>query len=230
MTRGSQLAVCVLLASVLTIGAVYATDVFDPGGPLAIITGTPKFTGLTASTALHLNSAQVLTADTLLNGQLLCGATGGAPAICTPAAGTSLAVTLGAGAISYDAIQDIRTTAAPTFASLTLTKALTVGLVNPAYQATVAIDAAQGNLFRITATNNVGFTVSNPTNAATGKVLTVMVRNTSGGALGVLTWDTLYKLGAAWSQPATGFSRSINFEYDGANWVETTRGAADVAN
>ena len=102
--------------------------------------------------------------------------------------------------------------------------------VTPTYAGTTAINAALGNLFVITGTNNSAITVGNPSNAQTGQYIRIRVRNTSGGALGVWTFDTLYKLGAAWTQPATGFSRSIDFEYDGTNWVEANRAAADVAN
>ena len=100
----------------------------------------------------------------------------------------------------------------------------------PTYGASVAIDASLGNSFTITVTDGVAFTVANPTNAVDGQLIRIKIKNTSGGAAGVLTWDTLYKLGAAWVQPATGFSRSIDFEYDGTNWIEGNRSAADVAN
>lgn len=101
--------------------------------------------------------------------------------------------------------------------------------VAPAYGPAVAIDASLGNEFDITATNGVAFTVSNPTNAVDGELITITIRNTSGGALGAVTWDTLYKL-AAWTSPATGFSRSITFKYNGTNWVEISRTTVDVPN
>jgi hypothetical protein len=40
---------------------------------------------------------------------------------------------------------------------------------------------------------------------------------------------SLYKL-TTWTSPATGFSRSIKFIYDGTNWVESYRTAADIPN
>lgn len=100
---------------------------------------------------------------------------------------------------------------------------------SPTYGASVAINAALANFFSITATNGTAFTVANPTNAATGQRLTLTVRNTSGGALGVVTWDTLYKL-SAWTSPANGFSRTIEFVYDGTNWVQLFQGTVDVPN
>ena len=47
--------------------------------------------------------------------------------------------------------------------------------------------------------------------------------------LGALTFGTLYK-GAAWTQPAKGFSRAIDFQFDGTHWIETGRTFADVPN
>mgnify|MGYP001574120864 CR=1 FL=1 len=97
------------------------------------------------------------------------------------------------------------------------------------YGASVAVDPTLGNLFTVTATNGTAFTASDSYPGAAGQGITITVRNTSGGALGVITWDTKYKL-AAWTSPATGFSRSITFEFDGTNWIETGRTAADVPN
>jgi hypothetical protein len=97
------------------------------------------------------------------------------------------------------------------------------------YSASMTADASTGNLFPITATNATAFTINAPTNPATGQRITFTIRNTSGGALGVATWDAVFKM-AAWTQPATANSRSIDFTYDGTNWIEVARTAADVPN
>jgi hypothetical protein len=99
----------------------------------------------------------------------------------------------------------------------------------PTYGASVAIDTSLGNEFDVTATDGVAFTVANPTNATDGQRITITIRNTSGGALGVLTFDTLYKA-SAWTQPANGFSRSIDFKYNGTNWVQIGQTGVDVPN
>lgn len=99
----------------------------------------------------------------------------------------------------------------------------------PTYGPSVAIDAALGNDFDVTATNGRPFTVARPTNAVDGQRITITLRNASGGALGAVTWDTVYKL-ATWTNPANGFSRSIDFTYNGTNWVEVGRTPADVPN
>lgn len=102
----------------------------------------------------------------------------------------------------------------------------------PAYSAAITIDASLGNVAQITANNNTAFTINAPTNPVDGQLLRVRIRNTSGGALGVATWAAAFKMGAAWVQPANGFSRSIDFEYDSVNvvWIEANRSAADVNN
>lgn len=97
------------------------------------------------------------------------------------------------------------------------------------YSASMTIDAAQGNIFEVNATNGSAFTINAPTNPQTGQRLAVLVRNTSGGVLGAVTWNAVFKM-AAWVSPATGFSRSIQFYYNGTNWVELNRTASDIPN
>jgi hypothetical protein len=97
------------------------------------------------------------------------------------------------------------------------------------YSASMTIDAATGNSFTITATDGTAFTINAPTNPATGEKITVTLRNASGGALGAATWNAVFKM-AAWTNPANANSRSIEFRYDGTNWVEVSRTPADVPN
>lgn len=101
------------------------------------------------------------------------------------------------------------------------------------YSASIAVDTTKGNIASITATNNTNFNVNAPTGVSvvTGEtqILTFTVRNTSGGALGTATWDPIYKM-AAWTQPATGFSRSITFYWNGTNWIEMNRTTVDIPN
>ncbi len=111
----------------------------------------------------------------------------------------------------------------------TFMDAVALGVVTLVYSATIATDAFAGNTYIITVTNGTAFTISNPTNPTTGQRITYRIRNTSGGAVGVITWGAAFKL-AAWASPATAFSRSIDFEYDGTNWVEVFRTPADVPN
>ena len=97
------------------------------------------------------------------------------------------------------------------------------------YSASMAVDNTY-EFFTITATNSTAFTITSPLYSIyDGQTITFTIRNTSGGALGTATWGALYKL-ATWVQPATGFSRSITFTFNGTNYIELSRTAADVPN
>jgi len=103
-------------------------------------------------------------------------------------------------------------------------------VVVPTYGTTITIDSSLGNKFDIIVTNAVGFTISSPINTISGAAqrITITVYNTSGGAMGAITWGGAYKL-SAWTNPANGFNRSIDFDYDGVStWREVSRTPADV--
>lgn len=112
---------------------------------------------------------------------------------------------------------------------VTLTRGLTLARAVLTYGTVIATDASLGNSFTITATDGVAFTISAPSNLVAGKQISYTVRNTSGGALGAITWNAVFKM-AAFANPATANSRSISFVYDGANLVEVSRTPADVPN
>lgn len=98
------------------------------------------------------------------------------------------------------------------------------------YTTPMTFDMETGERFSITATNGTAFTINAPTNTgAIGAKLDVIIRNAAGGALGTATWNAVFKM-PTWVQPANGFSRSVQFVWDGTNWVETFRSAADVPN
>lgn len=97
------------------------------------------------------------------------------------------------------------------------------------YSASMTIDAATGNIFQITANNGTAFTINAPTNPQTGNRIILQIRNTSGGALGVVTWNAVFKM-SAWTSPATGNSRCIGFFYNGSNWIQYDPAGVDVPN
>lgn len=97
------------------------------------------------------------------------------------------------------------------------------------YGTTVAFDASAAHSFSLTVTDGVAFAISAPTNPATGKMITITIKNTSGGAVGTITWNAVFKM-ATFTTPATANQRSISFVYDGTNWVELYKTAADVSN
>jgi len=97
-----------------------------------------------------------------------------------------------------------------------------------AYSGTIATDANLADVFGIVATNGSAFTISNPTNAFSGRIITYDIKNSSGGALGAITWGAAFLLAGAFTNPANGKRRTITFYYDGTSWVETNRAAADI--
>jgi len=111
---------------------------------------------------------------------------------------------------------------------------LTQPLITVTYSAAPVIDASLGNLFVMTITDNVALVVAAPTNPPSGsdsQEIVFTVRNASGGAHGALTWNAVFKTQATvFSAVANGNSRTVRFRWNGTNWVETVRTAADVAN
>lgn len=95
------------------------------------------------------------------------------------------------------------------------------------YSATMATNAALGRFFKITATDTVAMTISNPTNATAGKVITYLLYNAGGGTMGTITWGALFKI-ATVTKPANNTMRALSFIYDGTNWVEFNVCASDV--
>jgi hypothetical protein len=112
-------------------------------------------------------------------------------------------------------------------------KNLTTTRVVPTYGVTVPIVADSGNEFEIVATDGTGFTVNNPSytwwSMGAGQRITLRIKNASGGALGAITWGNTYKM-SAWTSPANGYSRSIDFQDNGTNWVEVSRTPSDIPN
>lgn len=97
------------------------------------------------------------------------------------------------------------------------------------YSAAMTLSALTGNRATITITDGVAHIINAPTNPTINQRLVFTLRNTSGGAAGVATWNAIFKM-AAWVQPGNGFSASIEFEYNGANWVEISRSGVTVPN
>lgn len=97
------------------------------------------------------------------------------------------------------------------------------------YSPSMTINAGLGNYFHIAAVDAVAFTINAPTNPSEGQPITINLRNESAGALGAVTWDATFRM-SAWTQPATGFNRSITFLYNGTNWVQASQTGVDVPN
>jgi len=101
------------------------------------------------------------------------------------------------------------------------------------YGTTIATDLSLGNHFIVTVTDTVAFTISNPTQKAAGQRITYVIKNASGGVMGAITWGSDFKM-SAFTNPATGYSRSIDFiaqNVGGTTYlVEVAKSAADVPN
>lgn len=105
-------------------------------------------------------------------------------------------------------------------------------LTAPTYSASITPNATAGEWHTITATNGTAFTINGPSNARAG-VIVIEIVNSSGGALGVLTWagggGGFALTGGAWVQPANTLRRNITFQWSStaSRWVEVVRTGAD---
>lgn len=101
----------------------------------------------------------------------------------------------------------------------------------PAYGTTVSIDASAGEWQTITVTNGTAFTISAPTNApssARTQTLAIEVLNSSGGAMGVITWNGAFIFATgAWTNPANTKRRYVAFRWNGSAWIAGALASAD---
>jgi hypothetical protein len=86
-----------------------------------------------------------------------------------------------------------------------------------------------GQWFLVTVTNGTAMTFNAPTNppsATQTSTLTIELLNSSGGAMGAITWNAAYTLtGGAFSGPTNGGRKFIQFQWNGTNWIEVARSA-----
>lgn len=101
----------------------------------------------------------------------------------------------------------------------------------PTYSASITPDCAQGSWQTITVTNGTAFTINAPTNVPASTQsgsLVVEVLNSSGGAMGAITWNAAFVFaGATWANPANTKKRFARFEWNGSAWVCTGVASAD---
>lgn len=208
-------------------------DSSDWAAPGAIGSTTPaagSFTTLSASTSVAIGTPTVKSGTgspegvvTATVGSLFFRTDGSAGTVLySKEAGSGNAgwVAVSPGTVAWNAPGTIGSTT-PNFGSFTTVQAFKylTYIDAPTFGATVAIAAGNGALSVITASSNISFLISNPTSASTGLTISISVKNTSGAALGTITWDTLYKM-ASFTKPANGYRRTVTFLYDGTNWVE----------
>ncbi len=101
----------------------------------------------------------------------------------------------------------------------------------PTYSASITPNAAAGPWQTITVTNATAFTINAPTNppdSTHNQELTIEILNSSGGVMGAVTWNAAFVLvGGAFTNPANTKKRFIEFSWNGASWIETSRAGAD---
>ncbi len=102
-------------------------------------------------------------------------------------------------------------------------------LLQKNYAVTENFDAATYDIFSINIQSNPALTYNAPTGGTVGQEITIRVRNGSGGVMGTITWDSVFKM-SGWTNPANGNSRSVTFVYDGTNWIEISQTVGNVAN
>ena len=144
-------------------GTIVLTAASDVSGVLPIANGgTNSGTALTNNRIMVSSGGAIVVAPALANGQLLIGSTSAAPvaANITVGALASLTVTNGAGSIIIDAIQDIRTSASPTFVNATLS-GKTIGSVLFAGTGGL-IQQDNANLFFDDTNNRLGIGTATP--------------------------------------------------------------------
>ena len=112
------------------------------------------------------------------------------------------------------------------------------------YSASIGVQLGGCGTFKITATNGTAFTINNPTGMQntvagsngnnTSEDFTIDLFNNSGGALGVVTVGSNYRLAGGGTRimptPATAAHRLYVFHQDGTLFREVSRSAADVPN
>lgn len=136
----------------------------DVTGILPIIRGgTNSGTALNNNRIMVSSGGSIVEAAALTNGQLLIGSTGAAPVAAAPVQGAFASVTigLGAGSLTLDTVQDIRTSASPTFVNATLS-GKTPGSVLFA-GASGVIQQDNANLFYDDANDRLGIGLAAPT-------------------------------------------------------------------
>ena len=211
--------------------------------PLGDSTKTPAdFTTLAINTvttgAIDVIGATVTTF--IVNKPITCTATDTIPSTCT-------LVFIGAGDLTVSAGQTLTIngpvwnltdhavflgTGTVVFGNGAGSKPYFYKRVAETYSASITPDLRTGNHRTITITDGVAFAINAPTGPHfDGMEVTFTISNSSGGAHGAITWNTVWKLAGALAAIANGTNKSVTFRFSGTtNFYEASRSAADVTN
>lgn len=185
--------------------------------------GTNSGTALNNNRIMVSSGGTIVEAAALTNGQLLIGSTGAAPvaAVINVGALASLTVALGAGSITIDAIQDIRTSASPTFANATLSGKTAGSVIFAGTSGVLSQDNA--TFFWDTTNKRLGIG-----NAAPARQLDVTGSSVFHGAIryadagaGNANWEMFQAQVATTDATATTVT-SINIPTDSSVWITCT--------
>lgn len=226
------------VSGVLSTSAVVLTS--EVSGILPVANGgTNSSTALNNSRIMVSAGGAIVEAAALTNGQLLVGSTGAAPvaANITVGALASLTVTNGAGTIAIDAIQDIRTSASPTFLAQTLSGSGAFWHMSDAadqYISTFTVNTTTATLTTIATVATVSDTVMLVEAKITGRrtggsagtagdsctyIRTVRVKNV-GGVVSLMNLQSDFT-----SEDQAAFNGTIGFS--GTNVLVQVQGAAN---
>lgn len=113
------------------------------------------------------------------------------------------------------------------------TRSIAGTIVSPTYGASVAIDPRAGNIFDVYATDGAAFAIARPMSGGSvgtppaGASITIRIWNSTGGALGEVTWHADYHLAGAWTAPGAGKMKAITLlkraDAWGCAWDEISR-------
>jgi hypothetical protein len=117
--------------------------------------------------------------------------------------------------------------------SLTREAAGAIGVVNVlrptrttlAYSASMTPNAAAAEHYLITVTNTSAMTINAPSNPPLNsdtQWLVIEFRNSSGGTMGAITWNAVFKGIGAIANPGNGQKSMWTFRWSGTNWVLVT--------
>ena len=104
------------------------------------------------------------------------------------------------------------------------------GVVSITYSASMTPNVPDGPVQRIIVTSAAAMTINAPTLPVDGDVLTLIVQNSSGGAMGAITFNAAFMNAGAFTNPASTKRRTIQWVYEGSTalWIEANRAAADI--
>jgi hypothetical protein len=101
-------------------------------------------------------------------------------------------------------------------------------LVPPGTIGYLAIDATRYGFVQWRLTDSIPRTILAPTNAVRGQTLELEFENASGGSMGTVSFDSVFRLAGTFGPPAAGARRLIAFRFDGGAWVEQYRSSTDL--